>query len=132
MGRKVWSGLLIGMALGIFISGSLWSLLLQDGASRETGEVVQDPGEGIVGEEEPSEGESGEKEEREAVVAFEISEDASIEEFLYDLMVEGVITSKQQKQEIYEVLTYQGLDAGVREIPLYASTEEILEAIGNR
>lgn len=137
MGRKVWSGLLIGIALGIFVTVTLYTYVfprdrvveedLDAHESRENEgqeEVRRRPSE-ETSEESMEEGVSV------PVLNIEIQENHSIEELVYDLMVEGVITSKEQQQHIYEVLTYESLTQGPRRIPLYASTEEILDAIMN-
>ena len=130
MGRKVWSGLLIGIALGIFITGTLYTYVFNgEGAEGEGTEANEskENGEGQETSEQAPENERA----SEAEVEIEIEENHSMEELVYDLMVEGVITSKQQQQQIYEVLTYENIDPGPRKIPIYASTEEILEAITN-
>ncbi len=128
MTKKVWSGLLIGMALGIFITGSLLTFFMQEGPEKKrTG--GEEAGEAAGFEEPaPSKEENG-QEQAFPVVVMEIEKNHSLEELVYDLMVEGVITSKAQQQEIYEVLTYRGVEPGIREIPLYASTGEILQAM---
>lgn len=137
MDRKVWSSLLIGIALGIFLTGSLYTYLLQDRESpqSETGENQPEADDREGGDEETGEesgsDENGSGEDRRASLAIEIAEEDSVEELVYDLMVEGIISSKAQQQEIYEVLVYEGLDPGTREIPRYASTGEIIEALLN-
>lgn len=132
MGRKVWSSLLIGIALGIFITGTLYTYVFQQGAGEDQ---HRDPLESRENET-PEKGETSEKSRESeqataAVLEIEIEENHSMEELVYDLMVEGIISSKHQQQEIYEVLTYQNLDPGIREIPVYATTEEIIEAMIN-
>ncbi len=137
MDRKVWSSLLIGIALGIFLTGSLYTYLLQDRETdqSETGEnqpqaVDREGTDDGTGDESGSEEkDSGEK--RMDSLAIEITEEDSVEELVYDLMVEGIISSKAQQAEVYEVLVYEGLDPGIREIPRYASTGEIIDALIN-
>lgn len=137
MDRKVWSSLLIGIALGIFVTGSLYTYLFHDrepaqpetpsNQSAENNREDTDEGSG----DESGSDEKGSGENRKASLAIEIEEEDSVEELVYDLMVEGIISSRAQQQEIYEVLVYEGMDPGLREIPRYASTAEIIEALVN-
>lgn len=130
MEKKVWSGLFIGVALGIFLGGSLFTLLLFPEMFSDTDDRDPSPSEeNVAGSEEPGEEENGEEEESFPAVEMEVEENHSVEELVYDLMVEGVITSKAQQQEITEVLTYRGIKPGTLKIPLYASTDEILEVL---
>lgn len=137
MDRKVWSSLLIGIALGIFLTGSLYTYLLQDREPAQSEPGGNQPeaddregGDDGTGDERGSD-ENGSDEDRRGSLSIEIEEEDSVEELVYDLMVEGIISSKVQQQEIYEVLVYEGLDPGIREIPRYASTGEIIEALIN-
>lgn len=132
MGRKVWSSLLIGIALGIFIAGTLYTYVFQPEPGQSENRNAQESPEESTAKEEGSSHESrGSEPAAETVVEFEIEENHSMEELVYDLMVEGIISSKHQQQQIYEVLTYGDMDPGIRKIPIHASTEEILEAITN-
>lgn len=130
MGRKVWSSLLIGIALGIFITGNLYTYVFQPGTP---GSEQRDPRESADNdnrEEEETERDSGENEsDPRETLEIEIEENHSMENLVYDLMVEGIISSKHQQDQIYEVLSSQSIDPGIRKIPLYASTEEIIRAI---
>jgi len=137
MGRKVWSSLLIGIALGIFITGTLYTYVFEgEEPNNQNRDAQESKGEG-TSEEEEREGDSLSNESdslsnesnSQEVLEIEIEENHSMENLVYDLMVEGVISSKHQQQQIYEVLSSQSIDPGLRKIPLYASTEEIIRAI---
>lgn len=130
MGRKVWSSLLIGIALGIFITGTLYTYVFQAEAPDNEQRTPQESGENGPRGETETEGDSQENEsDSRALLEIEIEENHSMESLVYDLMVEGIISSKHQQQQIYEVLMSQSIDPGIREIPVYASTEEIIRAI---
>ena len=137
MGRKVWSSLLIGIALGIFITGTLYTYVFEGEEPNNQNRDAQESGGEGTSEEEEREGDSlsdesdslSNESNSQEVLEIEIEENHSMENLVYDLMVEGVISSKHQQQQIYEVLSSQSIDPGRRKIPLYASTEEIIRAI---